>query len=185
MVQYDYGRHSHSIPYIYICIYFINQLLISTALGGSIWLWHSCHVQEKQHHYMTTRRSNWDTAGGGLLWDTAGEPLLDNVRYQQHSYSTVYYLNTVYSWQFSNDVQCKIWKVMRSGCFLARTPRQRQDNLPVSSILLIQGSVSTCISWYIRTNFHQLLFPPLKNWHFWSANACCLLWLGGWLPVLA
>ena len=94
------------------------------------------------------RRSNWDTAGGGLLWDTAGEPLLDNVRYQQHSYSTVYYLNTVYSWQFSNDVQCKIWKVMRSGCFLARTPRQRQDNLPVSSILLIQGSVSTCISWY-------------------------------------
>ena len=47
----------------------------------SIYLWHSCHIHEKQHHYMTTRRSNWDTAGGGLLWDTAGEPLLDNVRH--------------------------------------------------------------------------------------------------------
>ena len=36
-------------------------------------------------------------------------------------------------------------------------------------------------SLHIRTHFQS----TLKIWYFWSANACCLLWLGGWLPVLA
>ena len=36
------------------------------------------------HTVIKCERSYWDTAGGGVLWDAEGEPVLDDVRSPYH-----------------------------------------------------------------------------------------------------
>ena len=148
-----------------------------------IWRWRKTlesRPQSKSFEFASLQsrwslRSYWDTAGGGVLWDAEGEPVLDNVRSLQHLD-----MSSSFKWYRLK---------LTAGCFPDPTHRQRQGDQSVSNILLIQGSVSQNLDFtnpltlvengdfsYSAPWFSKVSLPiPAEFWHH-SQHALDLLW---------